>query len=78
MRATQTPSAWWRTASSPTARSSARWPSSERCKELELRGRSGQLDGAAALLDEIDLAYQHVESELRAALGQARGRGEGG
>jgi DNA-binding response OmpR family regulator len=51
---------------------------SERCKELELRGRSGQLDGAAALLDEIDLAYQHVESELRAALGLARGGGGGG
>jgi signal transduction histidine kinase/DNA-binding response OmpR family regulator len=50
---------------------------SERCRELELRGRSGQLDGAAALLDEIDLAYQHVESELRAALGQARGGGGG-
>jgi CheY-like chemotaxis protein len=38
------------------------------CKELEMLGRAGQLDGAAALLDRIEVAYQHVEAELRAAL----------
>jgi CheY-like chemotaxis protein len=47
---------------------------SELCKELETLGRSGRLDGAAALVDEVETAYQHVEAELRAALTQARGR----
>jgi signal transduction histidine kinase/DNA-binding response OmpR family regulator/HPt (histidine-containing phosphotransfer) domain-containing protein len=45
---------------------------SELCKDLEARGRAGQLDGAAALLAQIEAAYDHVEAELQAALEQSR------
>jgi CheY-like chemotaxis protein/HPt (histidine-containing phosphotransfer) domain-containing protein len=45
---------------------------SELCRDLEARGRAGQLDGAAALLAQIEAAYDHVEAELRAALEQSR------
>jgi HPt (histidine-containing phosphotransfer) domain-containing protein len=51
---------------------------SELCKELEALGRSGRLDGASGLVDQIEVAYRHVEAELRAALRvsleQARGQ----
>ncbi len=48
---------------------------SERCKELEMLGRSGQLGGAAALLDQVELAYRLLEAELQAALERLRRRG---
>jgi len=38
-----------------------------------MQGRAGQFDGAPTLLAQIEIAYQHVESELRAALEQASG-----
>jgi CheY-like chemotaxis protein/HPt (histidine-containing phosphotransfer) domain-containing protein len=41
---------------------------SERCRELEQRARSGELDGAQDLLDRIDDEYAHLQDAL-AALG---------
>jgi CheY-like chemotaxis protein/HPt (histidine-containing phosphotransfer) domain-containing protein len=39
---------------------------SDLCKDLELMAKSGQLDGAAALLDRIEASYESVAAALRA------------
>ena len=42
----------------------------ELCRELEALGKSGQLDGAAALLERIEAGYTPVASELAAIVSQ--------
>jgi signal transduction histidine kinase/DNA-binding response OmpR family regulator/HPt (histidine-containing phosphotransfer) domain-containing protein len=41
---------------------------SDLCKELEILGKSGQLDGAAGRFDQIEAEYKKVETALRAIL----------
>jgi HPt (histidine-containing phosphotransfer) domain-containing protein len=45
---------------------------SEQCKDLEAMGRSGQLDGAAALLARIEAEYPHVAATLQDVIAQPR------
>ncbi len=45
---------------------------SELCKELEMKGKSGELNGAAGLLAQIEEGYREVEAALTAVRSEGK------